>query len=139
MLPHINTENRDIGSSHRVLVLGRSNLQSTLRTSAANQPSPSTTLDTQQRGPERILESLLATPLRNNRLLEGGCRSSEIIARCTRGSEVLPEEGVVDVTAAVEADLLLQGDQSGDIVALGGGRVGSEGCVKVVDVGLVVL
>lgn len=43
------------------------------------------------------------------------------------------------MTAAVELDLLLQGDQGWDVVGLGGCGVGGEGGVEVVDVGLVVL
>lgn len=43
------------------------------------------------------------------------------------------------MTAAVELDLLLQTDQGGDVVGLGGRDLSREGGIQVVDVGLVVL
>lgn len=46
---------------------------------------------------------------------------------------------MIDVTSTVEFDLLLEGDQSWDVVGLRSGGVGLQGGVEVVDVGLVVL
>lgn len=64
---------------------------------------------------------------------------AEIIPRCAGGSQDLPEEGVVDVATAVEAELLLQWDQGGDVIRCSCGGLSGECCVQVVYVCLVVL
>lgn len=112
MLPHINTKNGHLPSYNRVLVLGRNNAQAL---SILDQPSPATSLQTQQCLLESFLESLGATP-RLGDLSAEGRRTVRLRVWGAGRAEVLPEEGVVDVTAAVELDGGLQGDLTGDVV-----------------------
>lgn len=136
MLPHINPKKRRI-PGNRILIFRRHNLQLPLRF-IRNQPTPPTALNTQQRSREHLLEALVATPLPLNRRLDTRGRF-ELRLRGAGGDQVLPEEGVVDVAAAVEFDLLLQRNELGDVLGLEGGGLGSQGGVEVGDVGLVVL
>lgn len=136
MLPHVNAEDGHLAPNNRVLVLGRHNREPRLL--VLHQPSPPTPLDPQKRAVELLLERVEATPrlpdLRHERRgrlglgVGGGA-----------GGQVLPEEGVVDVAAAVEADGGLEGDAAGDVARLGGGRLGLERVVEVRHVGVVVL
>jgi len=121
MLPHIHPKKRRI-PRNRILILRRHNLQLPLRL-IRNQPTPPTPLDPQQCSRKHLLESLVATPLPLNRRLDTGGRL-ELRLRGAGGGQVLPEEGVVDVAAAVEFDLLLQGDELGDVLGLEGGGLG---------------
>lgn len=62
MLPHINTEDRNIRTVNRILVLSSLDLETTLGSTLANQPSPSGTLETEQLGTERLDEGLMGSP-----------------------------------------------------------------------------
>ena len=79
-----------------------------------HQPCPAAALDARQRGIELLLEGIQAAVA----LIDG---TSELAGRGLAaalggGRQVLPEEGVVDVAAAVEVDQGLQGDLGLDVV-----------------------
>lgn len=139
MLPHINTKNRHISTSNWVLILRRRNIKTTLRPASTDEPAPATALDSQKLSAERLHKGILRAPAGDDSILQRRRCAGEAVTGCARRSQVLPEEGVVDVAATVELDLLLQGDQGWDVVGLGGRGVCGEGGVQVVDVGLVVL
>lgn len=115
MLPHINTKNGNIRAIDGILVLGSLDLETTLGSTLANQPSPSGTLETKQLSAERLDKGLVRSPAGDNGFAEYGC-SGNIIAWRSRWSEVLPEQGVINVTTTVETELLLEGNQGWDIV-----------------------
>lgn len=139
MLPHIHPKHRHIRPSHRVLVLSRSDLETTLGAARADKPAPATTLNAKQSGTKGIDKGLLRAPAGHDGLLQRGSGAREVIPGGSGRGEVLPEEAVVDVTTAVETDLLLQANQGGHVVGLGGRGVGGERGIEVVDVGLVML
>lgn len=55
-----------------------------------------------------------------------------------RRAEVCPEERVVDVTAGIKVDSSLEVELCREIIVGGGGSLGGEGGIEIVDVGLVV-
>lgn len=115
MFPHINSENRDIRSIDRILILGSLNLKSPLSSTLTNEPAPARTLKTEEFSTEGFDEGIVGSPSRNDSLTQDR-RMADIISRGAGWSEVLPEEGVVDVAATVEAELLLESDQGGNII-----------------------
>jgi hypothetical protein len=112
MLPRINTQNRPELPHHRILVRVRPNLH-TPRLRVLNQPCPSAPLDTSQRSVELLFERVQTAIALVDRLAERTCRG--LAAALVGGRQVLPEQGVVEVAAAVEVDHGLQGDLSCDI------------------------
>lgn len=111
MLPHIHPKDRYITPSHWILVLCRSDVQASLGPPSANQPSPATTLDTEQLGVEGLHKGSLGSPAGGDGIPQRRCCAGQVVARRAGGSQVLPEERMVDVATAVELDLLLNGDQ----------------------------
>lgn len=134
MLPHVHAKNGYLTANNRILVLGRDNAQPPLL--ILDQPTPATPLDPQERGRKLLFEPLKASP----DLGDLGRKSRGSVnlgfGRPSRG-EILPEESVVDVTAAVEANGGLQGDAGRDIGGGSGRGVDLEGGVEVGYVGLV--
>lgn len=142
MLPHVHAKDGDKGARHGVLVLGRHDLQRlpVARPLSLDEPTPAAALDAQQLGRECLLEGLQAAPGLSDLVDEGRGRLLGLrrLGAGRRG-QVLPEQGVVDVAAAVEVDGWLQCDLLVDVVGLGRcGQVG-QGLVEVRDVGLMVL
>lgn len=136
MLPHINTKNRHLPPNHRILILGRHDPQPTIP--LLDQPSPAAALNAQQRLAHGLLELVQAAPGLGDLGRQLG-RGGGVRVWGGRRGEVLPEEGVVDMAAAVELDGGLEGDLGGHVVGGEGGGVGLEGVVEVGHVGLVVL
>lgn len=140
MLPHIHPKDRRLPhANNRILIFRRHNRQPRhLPIFNLDQPTPPASLDAQQRRIELLLELLLPTPRLLNQLAQLGRRLELSLAAVGR-REVLPEEGVIDVAAAVEADSGLELDLGRDVRGRGGGVDGLEGFVEVGYVGLVVL
>lgn len=113
VLPCIHTKDRPELSHDRVLVRVRLNAHAA-RLGVLDQPRPSTTLNASQGNVELFLEGIQATIA----LVDGARKlAGRRLAAALRGwRKVLPEEGVVDVTAAVEVDEGLQGDLGLDVV-----------------------
>ena len=104
-----------------------------------DQPSPSTALNTCQRRVERGLEAVQATVALVNHLGQLAPSGRAVATACTLWCQILPEQRVVDVAAAVEIDQRLQGDLGGDV---GSSRRGGQllrGVVEGIDVCLMVL
>lgn len=139
MLPHVNAKYRHILSRDRILILCGGNVETALGSASADEPAPAAALDTEKSGTECLLEGVLGSPTGDNCFLERRSSSGQVVTWSSGRGEVLPEEGVVDVTAAVEANLLLQGDQGRDVICLSRSNLGRESGVQVIDVGLVVL
>lgn len=78
-----------------------------------NKPSPTTTLDAGQSGVHLLLELLEATVGGVDSL--GQSTRWGLTTTSALGSQVLPEEGVVQVATTVEVDERLQGDLGGDV------------------------
>ena len=135
VLPHVDAEDGDLAAHNRVLVLGRHNAQ-TLR--VLDQPAPATALKPQQCLCHGILKALQGAPCLGDLGHQGRCAIRLCVSRASR-CQILPEEGVVDVTSAVELDGTLQGNLTGDVVRRGGRGVGLKSVVQVGDIGLVVL
>ena len=115
MLPSINTQNRLELPNNWVLIRVVPNLHtSSLR--ILHQPRPTTSLDTRKRRVELLLERVQAAIAIIDSLAERAGRG--LAAALAGGREVLPEEGVVEVAAAVEVDHGLQGDLGGDVLLL---------------------
>lgn len=137
MLPHIHTENRNLILPYDILILGSHNNQRA-GSPLPHKPSPSTTLYTQQLLVELLLEGLQIPPLLADGILQlrGGVWGR---FRALLGSEVGPEEGVVDVASGIELDGGLQGHNGREVGYLGCFGVGVEDLIQVCDVGVVVL
>ncbi len=135
VLPGINTDDgvvRDQG----VLVLGGDNLKLGVL-GVESEPSPTGSLDGGNGSVEARLEVVKRAKVTLDGLLEGTV--VKLSTAVTGGSQVLPEERVVDVTTTVELDSGLKLDLLLDVVARDGRVVSLDGVVKVVDVKLVVL
>lgn len=102
-----------------------------------DQPNPATALHTRQRLIELALKCAEAAPVALDFLgqLAGGRLTTTLALR----RQVLPEQRVVDVAAAVEVDGGLEGDFGGDVGFGFGGGVFLDGVVVAVDVGVVVV
>ena len=132
MLPHINTKDGHLASNNGILVLCGHDAQTL---TIFHQPSPSAPLQAEQGLTKRRLEAVERAPDLGDLSDERG-RALRLGFGRACGGQVLPEERVVDVSAAVELDGGLKGDLTGDV---GSGGVRLEGVVEVGDVGLVVL
>lgn len=140
MLPHIDAEYRHLTlADNRILILGRDDSKPLLFASLDfDQPAPTATLNAKQRSIEGLFEFVFVAPdclyllqeLRRSRAL--GLRRA-----CWR--EVLPKEGVVDVTTSIELDTLLQRDLNCDVRGVYRFSLCFQSSVQVGDVGLVVL
>jgi hypothetical protein len=115
MLPRINTENRTELSNDRILVRIRPNLHAT-RLRILDQPRPPTSLDTRQRRVKLLLERIQTSIA----VVDSGSQLARrrLAATLAGGRQVLPEQAVVDVAAAVEVDHWLQGDLSSNVLFL---------------------
>ena len=135
MLPSVNTQQRFELSNHRILICIRPHLQRS-RLRILDQPSPSTALNPRQFRIHDLLQ-IIQTPVS---LIDSIAQLSTrgLAAPGGFGGQVLPEERVVDVPAAVEVDERLQSNLR---CRVRGGGSGSELLGEVVvgvHVGLVV-
>lgn len=136
MLPHVNANQRHIVAHHRILVLGRDDAQTPLRHGGTDKPPPAGPLHAVEGGGKLLNQGVVGA----ERGAHGGGEARRLVTRVlgvVRGGrgEVAPEERVVDVAAAVEADAGEDGDLVGNVGGLG---VRGEGLVEVGDVGLMV-
>ena len=130
MLPGVNAKKGLELANDRILIRIRpyANLP---RLRILNQPSPSTPLNSRQLRIEDLLQFFKPTIRLIHRLFQGTARLTSTSTVLRR--QVLPEERVVDVPAAVEIDGWLEGDLGGGI----GGRIG--GCGELFNCGVVVV
>ncbi|KAF5852929.1 hypothetical protein GGP41_001493 [Bipolaris sorokiniana] len=115
LLPRVDTEDGAELANHRVLVGICLDLDAaSLR--VLHQPCPSAALNACERSVEFLLESVKAAIVG----VDGSSESARwwLTTTLVGGREVLPEQGVVNVTAAVEVDERLQGNLSLDILLL---------------------
>jgi hypothetical protein len=115
VLPGIHTQDGPELSNDGVLVGIRLDAHAA-RLGVLDQPRPPASLDAGEGDVELLLERVQAAV----RVVDGRCEGAGrgLAAALGGGREVLPEEGVVDVAAAVEVDEGLQGDLGGDVVLL---------------------
>lgn len=135
MLPHVNSDDGNLAANDGILVLGGDNPQTV---GILNEPTPTTAVDAKKSPVKSSLETVDTSP----RLVDGFDEAWGAVGVHIRrggGGQVFPEERMVDVAAAVEPDSCLEGDLLGDVVGRRGSRVGLEGVVQVIDVGLVML
>lgn len=135
VLPSVDTDD-GVVRDQWVLVLGGDNLKLGVLGVEA-EPAPTGALDGGDGSVEGGLEVVERTKITLDGLLEGTVL--ELSAALAGGSEVLPEERVVDVTTTVELDGALKLDLLANIVARDGRVVRLDGVVEVGDVELVVL
>jgi len=136
MLPDINTDDGD-EIEERVLVGSSGDLKA-LGVHVVSEPAPSGTLNTSGSRVEFLLEVIDATKVAVDSIFKGtvfeGTTVSLALGR--GGGEVLPEEGMVNVTTAVELESSLESDA---LLGSCGFGVCGFGCVQGVDVSLMVL
>lgn len=135
MLPRIHAQQRHQPAHNRVLVRPRNNAHLPARR-ILDQPRPPGPLDARKLRVKRRLELLQVAPLALDRLCQGA--RGGLAAAGRLWGEVLPEEGVVEVAAAVEVQGALEGDCGRDVVLGERGRELFLRLVEVVDVRLVV-
>jgi hypothetical protein len=111
----LNTQNRPELAHHWILVRICLDLHAA-RLNVLYQPRPSTSLHTRKRCVELLLERVQAAVALINGLAESACWG--LTAALVGGRQVLPEERVVEVAAAVEVDHGLQGDLCGNVLLL---------------------
>ena len=118
MLPSIHTQYRSELADNRILIgIGLDQHLASLR--ILHQPRPTTTLDTSQRSIKLLLEPIQASKAPINRL---GQRSRRRLAATLRlGRQILPEQAVIDVPAAVEVDEREERDLRRNIAGCFGG------------------
>lgn len=136
MLPSIDSEQGDIVSTDGILVGTGNNLQGASAL-VLDQPGPATALNASKGRVDLLPQGIEATKVFLDALLECafGLATTTLVSR----SQVLPEEAVVDVAAAVEVQQ--RRDRSGGrLISLGLGILdGLECAVEAVDIGLVVV
>ena len=127
MLPSIDTQERFELSDDRVLIRIRPHLKSS-GLGILHQPSPSAPLYARQFRVHDFLQSIKSSVC----LIDGLAQLSAwgLSSTGRLGGEVLPEEGMIDVAAAVEVDERLEGN-------LGGGGFGRGGRGKLLGSGVV--
>jgi len=109
MLPDVNADDGDM-AEERILVSGSYDLQA-LGGGTVTKPSPTRTLDPSSGGVELGLEFVDAAKGTLELALEVAILEDATISPMLWiGGKVLPEEGVVDVTTAVELESSLKGD-----------------------------
>lgn len=133
MLPGIDPQKRHVLPHDGILIRIRLHLHFA-RLLVLDEPRPSAPLDPRQLRVHHLLESVERSVTRVDSPLQ---RSRGLAAPTgPLGSQILPEERMVDMSAAVEVDEGLEGDGfrggAGGVEFFGGGVVG-------VDVGLVVV
>ena len=134
MLPCINTQQGLVSSNHRVLI-GKGLDGDVSCLSVLDQPSPTAALDSGQSSIELLLhvfQTSICAVDGLGQFSRGRFTTSRVL-----GSQILPKESVIDVTAAVEVDQRLQSNFGSDIVVGFSGRVLIGGIVVGVHVGLV--
>ena len=135
MFPSVDAEQRLIPTNDRILV-GVGLNRDVPSLSVLDQPGPARALNSRESSIELLLE-IFQTTIRSVDSLRQLARRRLATARVL-GSEVFPEEGMVEMTAAVEIDQRLEGDLGGNVAA------GFRSCVLIgssivaVHVGLVV-
>lgn len=136
MLPSIHPQQRPKLPNNRILIRIRLDGHRA-RLRILHQPSPTRSLDSRQCRIELLLHPIKATIVAVDRLCQGA--AGRLASALVLGRQVLPEETVVDVAAAVEVDEGLSRDERGRVVL--GLRFGGFlfGGVQAVDIGLVVL
>mmetsp|Transcript_18970 Transcript_18970/g.52690 ORF Transcript_18970/g.52690 Transcript_18970/m.52690 type:complete len:212 (+) Transcript_18970:760-1395(+) len=136
MLPHIDAQERfqSSGGLQRILVWTSGNINSACLW-IVGQPSPTGTLHGHGGGAHLRLHGLEATEA----FVDGGFQHSTRLDALRVGTEVLPEQTVVDVTAAVELERSLQSDGGADVAGRHGGVDLFDRGIEVADVGVVVL
>lgn len=119
MLPHVDAKDGHLAVNNGVLVLGSDDAQAVR---ILDQPAPAAALKTEKSLAKRSLEVAEAAPglgdLSNER--RGG---SGVGLGGAHRREVLPEERVVDVAAAVELDGALKSNLAGNVGGGDGGGV----------------
>lgn len=136
MLPGINTEKGLVLANDGVLVRVGANAD-LARLLVLDQPGPAAALNTGQRGVELVLELIEATVGGVDGLGEGA--GGGLTTAGALGGQVLPEEGVVQVTTAVEVDRRLQSNLGRDVTLSLSFLELLNGVVVVGDVGVVVV
>lgn len=112
MLPRINSQDGPELPHHGVLIRIRPYVHASgLR--ILDQPRPAASLDARQRSIELLLERIQAAIAVVDGLAKRTCWGLAATLGC--GRKVLPEQGVVDVAAAVEVDHGLEGDLGRDV------------------------
>ena len=134
MLPDVDSEERheSRGGLQRILIGAGGDAQP-LGGGVEGEPSPSGALDGDSGGAEFVLHGLEGAEV----ALDGGLEAS--LGLAAAGREVLPEDGVIDVPAAVESNGGLESDGGGDVSLRQRLRSLLLGDVEIVDVGGVVL
>lgn len=135
MLPHVHAEDGHLSPNNGILILRRYYPQAL---TILDEPPPAAALQAEQGLPKGGLERLGTAPDVVDGGRQAGCAAGARLGGAGRG-QVLPEEGVVDVAAAVEADGGLESDLGGDVGGGDGRGVRLEGGVEAGNVGLVVL
>jgi len=136
VLPDINADEGNQGQE-RVLVGGGGDLDA-VGLGVNTEPAPAGTLNTQSSGGELSLEILKTAEGLNDGLLKRAIGEDTTVALTLGigGCEILPEEGVVDVTTAIE----LQGSLESDpLFGSGGLGVGLLSGIQSVNIRLMVL
>jgi len=135
VLPDVYADDGD-QVQERVLIGGCGNLQ-TFGGGVQSEPAPARSLDGRGGGVKLLLEGIEGTEVPGDGLTKGSIRQFAADSTVgTRLGQVLPEQGVVNVTTTIEFQSSLQGNS-----LLGGGSflVSLGRGVKGVDVGLMVL
>lgn len=138
VLPHVNTQQRDQASGGlEGILVGSGGDSQSLVGLVPTQPAPSRTLHTDGGIGHGSLEVLQRAILGIDQVLQ--ITGTQLSATLGGRNQVLPENGVVQVTTAVELDVLLQGNDCRSII-LGDSISKLLRCnVQVVDIGGMVL
>ena len=136
MLPSINTEEGLVLADNGVLVgVGAdADLASLL---VLDEPGPATALNASKGSVELVLELIKAAVGAINGL--GERARGRLTTTGALGGQVLPEEGVVEVTTTVEVDRRLQSDLCGDVILSLSFLELLKGVVVIGDIGVVVV
>ncbi|KAH3663589.1 hypothetical protein OGAPHI_004990 [Ogataea philodendri] len=121
-----------------VLVVGLDNLNGTVLGVLDNE-SPARTLDSSELGVGESNQLVERTVLLNNFLVETGVLGRQLTTTLLGWCKVGPEEVVVQISATMEFDVLLQFNSLLDVTGSLGLGMLLNGGVETVDVGLVVL
>lgn len=138
MLPHIDAEERGVADDDSLLV-GEGHDAQLARDGLLDEPAPAAALDAEQRRREGLLELVDAAPGGRDGGLQLGGRAVDLRVGRRGGCEAFPEQGVVDVPAAVEPDRGELGLRVLQVALREGGRGRGESLVQVRYVRLVVL
>lgn len=123
-------------TQQRILVSSGDNIQF-LSLRVVTQPTPTATLNSGDLSVELGLQLVQSAKVTVNSVLEQTV--AEFTTAVLLGGEVLPEQGVVDVSTAVKVDSLLEGDGGFDVLLVECLAELLFSGVETVDVGLMVL